>query len=104
MKLTKVFRQKDNSILFSSLTPFYEIDTFPEFIEMLASMRTGVLEDWHKEEFQKLCRQIDYDDGISPTLLYVTRIHPKVSPLSIVRPDSPSNPRWRNTTLHASAN
>ena len=40
---------------------------------MLASMRTGVLADWHKVEFQKLCRQINYDDGISPTLLYVAR-------------------------------
>lgn len=50
-----------------------EIDAFLAFIEMLASMRTGVLEDWHKEEFQKLCRQIRYDDGISPTQLYVTR-------------------------------
>jgi ATP-dependent DNA helicase PIF1 len=53
VKLSKVFRQKDNM-----------------FIEMLASMRTGVLADWHKEEFQKLCRKIDYDDGISPTLLF----------------------------------
>ena len=40
---------------------------------MLASMRTGDLADWHKKEFQKLCRQLTYDDGISPTQLYVTR-------------------------------
>lgn len=44
---------------------------FLEFIEMLASMRTGVLVDWHIEEFQKLRREIHYDDGISPTQLYV---------------------------------
>lgn len=35
-------------------------------------MRTGDLADWHKKEFQKLCRRITYDDGISPTQLYVT--------------------------------
>lgn len=40
---------------------------------MLASMRTGVLADWQKEEFQKLSRQIEYDDSISPTQLYITR-------------------------------
>lgn len=38
---------------------------------MLASMRTGDLEEWHKEEFHKLCREIHYDDGISSTQLYV---------------------------------
>ncbi|KIJ68805.1 hypothetical protein HYDPIDRAFT_25060 [Hydnomerulius pinastri MD-312] len=51
--LTKVFRQKDN-----------------KFIEMLSSMRTGVLEDWHIEEFKKLCRPIHYNDGIMPTQLF----------------------------------
>ncbi|KIK99930.1 hypothetical protein PAXRUDRAFT_75361, partial [Paxillus rubicundulus Ve08.2h10] len=41
-----------------------------EFIRMLSSMRTGVLEDWHIEEFRKLCRPVHYDDGISPTQLF----------------------------------
>ncbi|KAI9572605.1 hypothetical protein HD554DRAFT_1329779 [Boletus coccyginus] len=53
VRLNKVFRQRDNT-----------------FIEMLASMRTGDLADWHKREFQKLCRRITYDDGISPTQLF----------------------------------
>ncbi|KAF8139893.1 hypothetical protein EV363DRAFT_1152173 [Boletus edulis] len=56
MRLTKVFHQKDHT-----------------FIEILASMRTGVLLKWHIEEFRKLSREIHYDDGISPTQLYVTR-------------------------------
>ncbi|KAG6371599.1 hypothetical protein JVT61DRAFT_9309 [Boletus reticuloceps] len=53
MRLTKVFHQKDNT-----------------FIEILASMRTGVLAEWHIKEFRKLSREIHYDDGINPTQLF----------------------------------
>ena len=73
VSLTQVFRQKENSMLLFLTRHLSERDTFLVFIEMLASMRTGILADWHIEEFQKLCREIHYEDGINPTLLYVPR-------------------------------
>lgn len=76
---------------------------FPEFIDMLASMRTGVLADWHKEEFQKLCREIHYDDGISPTQLYVMCL-PQRHCLHLFPLDFLSKPKWSNTTSDAWAN
>ncbi|KAJ6575527.1 hypothetical protein B0H10DRAFT_1837669, partial [Mycena sp. CBHHK59/15] len=50
--LSRVFRQKDN-----------------EFIDILSSMRTGVLSRSHIQQLTKLSRPLTYADGIEPSRL-----------------------------------
>ncbi|KAG1716789.1 hypothetical protein ID866_387 [Astraeus odoratus] len=37
---------------------------------MLSAVREGRLENWHREEFRRLSRPRNYDDGIEPTQLF----------------------------------
>lgn len=54
--LKQVFRQKDN-----------------EFVEMLNCLRLGEITDEMSKSFQKLSREVIYEDGIQPTELFCTR-------------------------------
>lgn len=69
--LTKVFRQKDQSMgthpLLRSrlLIPIF----FLGFIDMLNAMRLGQLDQATAVEFHALKRSVTYDDGIAPTEL-----------------------------------
>jgi len=50
--LTEVFRQKDNT-----------------FVDLLASIRTGVLTSTHVAQLKQLSRPLYYADGIQPSEL-----------------------------------
>lgn len=54
--LSKIFRQKDNRL-----------------VKMLNAMRIGELGPDMVEEFKKLARKVEYDDGLEPTELYPVR-------------------------------
>ncbi|KAI0272372.1 hypothetical protein BC834DRAFT_344713 [Gloeopeniophorella convolvens] len=56
IKLTKVFRQKDQ-----------------DFVDMLNEMRYGTLSSKSIEKFRALSREIVYEDGIMPTELFPRR-------------------------------
>ncbi|KAF7367213.1 ATP-dependent DNA helicase PIF1 [Mycena sanguinolenta] len=55
--LSRVFRQKDNA-----------------FIDILSSMRTGVLSQKHIQQLTKLSRPLIYADGIEPSRLFPLRV------------------------------
>jgi len=75
IKLTSVFRQKDQGPLQStSPTGFNLLLTFlSEFVTMLNEMRLGVLSPQSIRNFLSLSRPPQFDDGIEPTELYPTR-------------------------------
>jgi hypothetical protein len=68
--LTQVFRQKDNSTVMLDFYPLCGCSHLPAaFVDILASMRTGVLTAAHVEQLQRLSRPLYYADGIEPTEL-----------------------------------
>lgn len=67
--LTEVFRQKDDGI---SLDLYLHVDAdicWLAFVNILSSMRTGVLTSSHVTTLQRLVRPLHYADGIEATEL-----------------------------------
>ena len=63
--LSQVFRQKDNSITLDFLYSCVYIDhSLVAFVDILASMRTGVLTSAHIALLRRLSRPLHYADGI----------------------------------------
>ena len=70
--LKKVFRQKDPGNVYPLHQCLYTIDfqSFYEgFVEMLTEMRFGTLSSPTVQAFMRLCRPVEYTDGIEPTEL-----------------------------------
>jgi ATP-dependent DNA helicase PIF1 len=70
IKLTKVFRQKDQGTLMGGLQNLH-LPMSSEFVDMLNEMRYGKLSQKSVQRFRALSRDIVYEDGIGPTELYV---------------------------------
>lgn len=72
--LSQVFRQKDDGQCFLLISCYYLIHDYTVFVDILSSMRTGVLTSQHIEQLQQLSRPLHYADGIEPSQLYVAFI------------------------------
>jgi len=69
--LTHVFRQKDQGSVFNSYEKLHIFYFATAFVDMLNSMRFGVMEPKTIEAFQNLSRPVVYEDGIEATELYI---------------------------------
>ena len=70
MKLTRVFRQKDQgSCSLECLWHCLETYNYIEFVDMLNALRLGKVNPKITEEFKRLSRPIVYEDGIEATAL-----------------------------------
>jgi len=80
-KLTKVFRQKDQStqralILCQNST----LTLLLAFVTMLNEMRFGKLSEQSIQQFKALSRTVNWNDGIEPTELCAPRSSRRIYP------------------------
>jgi ATP-dependent DNA helicase PIF1 len=66
--LSRVFRQKDNGTV-PRILESNSSHAITAFIDILSSMRTGLLSDTHIQQLTKLSRPLVYADGIEPSRL-----------------------------------